>query len=356
MEQSRNFIFQLSHIARLAYAASATNVSRDTESACHGTTSSTPSEQHQTPETPIRIIGLVEALLSQLLPPILAQLGEAESQEIVVAVANGIIKPAINFIIATCGLPSGRTSEETGNRTMLDSVTSLVDCLLQVRIPRNSAQTASVSGESGATLLPFAEVVALWSTELVYARVKHSIHDSGNIITGRIASRRQSTKNTALNALITTLLGIVGKCIGNPFFLDPPDAVAHDQDMEGHQKLSIRLVNTRICDLLTKLIAELDTEVVTRSGTGPGMCLPTGTSASTSFQDATDTHAGDSQLIHALWEKTGLDRKTMLAMGCVAEQMMIAEGAEDCEETSEASVCEWLKEICGEKQDWGMSS
>jgi hypothetical protein len=307
-------------------------------------------------QTPIRIIGLVEALLSQLLSPILIRVGDAESQEIMIAVAKGIIKPAIDFIIATCAPTSDRSPGKSEHRPMVDSVTSLVDRLLQVRTLRNTVQSASVAGESAIMVCPLAEVIALWSTELVCAKVKHAIDQSSNAITDRIASRRQSTKSTAINALITTFLEIIGRCIGDPSISISSDNVADGQNMERRQKPCIRLVNTRICDLLTKLIAELDSETDTLSGSGHGMLIATGTSTATSLHDATDSHAGNRQSIHALWERIGLDRRTMLAMSCVAEQMMIIEGEDGCEKPSGGSMYGWLKQICGEEQDWGMLS
>lgn len=349
MQQSRGFISQLSQIAQLAYTASA---SRNTESGHPGTTSRTlSSEQHPALDTPIRVIGLVHALLSQLLPPILARLGDAESQEIIVCVAKEIIKPAIDFIVAICALPSGQTSEEMEHRPMIDSVTSLLDCLLLVRMSRNTVQSAPDSGESTGILFPFAEVVAVWSTELICTRMKHAIDQRSNVVTDRIATRRQSTINKSLNALFTTLLGIIGRCVGDPPYSNSSDDVAQDQNMERYQKPCIRLVDTRICDLLTGLIAALDSEGNTSPEAGTGTLFAAGVDTVPRSQDATDNLTGNSQSSLSLWEEIGLDRGMLVAMGCVAEQMMINEGAEDHDELLDAR---WLKDFCDEKQHWGI--
>lgn len=349
MEQARNIVSQLSQVSCLAFSATVPqNLQLGKDEVVFGTS---PFEGQTTLGSPAKIIGLLESLLSRLLPPLFARLGSVEAREITLAVANGIIKPIVNALIAVCALPSGQDDAEQPR--MVDRVTSLLHSLLPISSARTCAQSASVSANSAETSFPFAEMISLWSTDLVYAKVMHSIDQDSKDTTRRATIDQQSIKNPTLNALINTILGIVGRCIRYPFGVASSDYQADDQMPEkAHQGSYIRLVNTRICDKLTRLIAELGSEIGTASQTEPAPCSSANASTSLPIHDVEESVTGNPKLGRALWESIGLEKGTWLAMCCVAEQMMISEEAEIGAENLSGSSVGWLEEICGEQQDW----
>lgn len=244
---------------------------------------------------------------------------------------------------------------------MSESATSLLKHLIQLSCPLAFDQGASVSRGTTGTCFPFAEVISLWSADIICAKVTHAMIQSATDLS---PSLQRSIEDPAFNHLIDILLGIVDRCIRYSskcilYSFNPGSTRQHPTDHipeSCQQEPSIsRLVNTRICNLLTRLVAKLDSEVGIASGIELEATPKVYRIRSPDIQACRESitrNAKPAKSNRAFWKNIGLERRSVLTMCCLAEQMMIDEGAEDCEDTTEEESLSWMKEIIDAPQDW----
>lgn len=247
---------------------------------------------------------------------------------------------------------------------MFDSATSLLNHLLQLDCPLALNQGASISRASSGTWFPFAEIISLWSTDMICAKVTHVMIQYSEETTALSPSHQRSIEDPAFNHLIDTLLGVIDRCIRYPSecILCSSNSGSTSQYHTDHisescqQKPSLsRLVNTRICDLLTRLVAKLDSEVGIASGIKPQAAPKVNKIRSPDSQvclESVTRNTKPAKSNRALWKNIGLERRSVLAMCCLAEQMMIDEGAENCEDSTQEEWLSWMKEMIDAPQDW----
>lgn len=311
---------------------------------------------------PARMIGLVETLTSRLIPQILGQLQSEEGVgRVIMAVAKGIIKPSIEAITSICAQHPDHIfypESDHGDRQnhTLKCVKSLLDHLLQVTAIRSLAFEGSTAQKSSRPFFPFAEVVALWSMEALCAFIRGILCEARKDRYALSPTARQLEDPS--NAVIMTLLQIADRCIEH---LPCGDSFrsSHEKRFgtgDGQENIA-RYVKTRLCDIITKLIAdiEMEVEVIPAQHLAHGDNTDTTT---TQQQEHTgeDSMKGTEPWIGPLWMSVGMKRETMIAICSVAERLMISEYCGGSRGNVVGSVCGWLEELVGESFERGNGS
>jgi hypothetical protein len=341
MEQSLKVISKLSHVLRLALSTYRRNIQAN-----HGIPQSQSQVNGDDKRTgsadAVEMVGLVERLVSQLVPQVIRRLQHEEKGRFVLAVAKGIIKPCIEAITTTY---SGRRQQSSpaqsrhveADERMLACIQSLLNAL-----SRSAATTAgaTVAEPPSRPVYPFAETVSLQCTEALCIFVRDFMQHRQDIDIGSTTCQRFETGFTHM--VIVTMVQLAQGCFEH---LLPTDMTrAEDQDGTGERERAASKVRTRVCDHLTNVAADLQLEVEV---------VAENHSATSNHTDDDKTQQGtsngqDQGHMEPLWIRMGMKRETMVAICRLAEHMMIGEYREDSGESMMGGVYDWLEMVLEE--------
>jgi hypothetical protein len=271
------------------------------------------------------------------------------------AVADDVIRPTINAIISYRAFTSHDTYENA-EPSMLDCATSLLNHLQQLSSSLPSKQDASAYRGIKRNVFPFVDAISLWSAEAICAKVTHLLKPSSGT-RDQSFSLRQTMRNSAFNHSINLLLCIIDSGIWHSSRAKTQEQQDTQQRSPRHPErlLISRLVGTRICNSMTRLVARLESEVRYPSGTELEPLQERSSRPIPNFQALTDRAPGTAEpagTTKALWENIGLERQTLVAMCCLAEQLIIDEGARGAGGLHEEDTFVSLKEIMARGQEW----
>lgn len=294
---------------------------------------------------PARMVGLVEKLVSGLVPDIMERLEDDDAADhIILAITKAIIQPSVEAITRLHASHRHHTSQGSmkyvnGGDRMLGRLKSLLGCLSEGA----ARHRIEGGGEFSRQFCPFAEVIALHSTKALCAFIRNLIQQRQDI--GNNSTTAQQLGGGSFEDVIATLLQLAGRCSDRLPYMDPNQVAdeLHAMNEEDHVAWHVK---TRICDHVTKLIDDLQLEVDLPATVVLAFGNLTNTSA-TQDQNVTGEQAledsGEGR--GPLWMRMGMKRDTMVAICSLGEQWMVSEGFEGPERAVIQSVYDWMKEF-----------
>ncbi|KAJ9095496.1 hypothetical protein QFC20_006639 [Naganishia adeliensis] len=342
-------ISQISQVLQLAFTSYSQNTRMphpNTDTSLLQTLRAVDGNKNQTDfADPARMVGLVEKLVSGLVPDIMERLeDDGAAGHIILAITKAIIHPSVEAITRLHASHRHHTSHAESEvvkreNQMLGRLKNLLGCLSEVA----ARHRIEGGGEFSRQFCPFAEVIALHSTKALCAYIRNLIKQRQDI--GINSTTAQQLGGGSFEDVIATLLQLAGRCFDRLPYMDPNQGAEelHGMNDEDHDAWHVK---TRICDHVTKLIDDLQLEVDLPATAVLAFGNLTNTSA-TQDQDVTGEQAlkdaGEGR--GPLWMRMGMKRETMVAICSLGEQWMISEGFERPERAMIHSVYDWLEEF-----------
>lgn len=323
MEQSLKVISKLAQILQVAFSAYHRTVQDPRQLRAQVT--DVPDGHTGSAPDPGELVEQVGKLIAHLVPAIMGRLADDETVgRVVGAVVEGIIKPCIEAVTTLCVVHRQNTPDLA--ERMVGYVRTLLDHLSRVTTERRScAERMEAERSSDVAGYPFADAIALYSTEAICTYVRKLVQNSVGISPRAAGDGNEGGSTDRVVPMLVQLaqgsLRLFPYMDGGAGTEEAQDGVRGD--LEGTARRYVK--TARVCDGITKLAADLQWQV--NATTFAKNDIAPGHQANSDQQrQASDGRVGgENDGVMPLWKCIGMKRETMVALCVLAERFMVWE-------------------------------